>query len=75
MVRALAFGRTSEPAARPNAVEIAVDVELQQVARSVPGSACPLRLHPLETRLDQIEPIDEGIDEPDRIVGRHIVVN
>jgi hypothetical protein len=61
--------------ARTNAVETAVDVKLQQVARSVPGSARRLRLDPPETRLDKIEPIDEGVDEPDRIVGTDIVVD
>src|SRR5580658_10052831 len=69
----MAFG--FQAAARPNPVEIAVDVELQQVARSVPGSARRLRLDPTETRLDEIDPIDEGVDEPDGIIGADIVVD
>src|ERR1700675_3290629 len=69
----MAFG--FQAAARPNPVEIAVDVELQQVARSVPGSARRLRLDPPETRLDQIKPIDEGVDEPHRIIRTDIVVD
>ena len=48
---AMAFG--FQPAARPNSVEIAVDVELEQIARRVAGPARRLRLDPPEARLRQ----------------------
>ena len=70
---AMAFGL--EPPARPHPVEIAIYVELQQIAGRVAGPARRLRLDPLETRGLQIEPIDEGVDEPHGIVGADIIVN
>ena len=70
---AMTFGL--KPAARPHPVEIAVNIELQQIARRVAGAARRLRLDPLETSGLQIKPIDEGVDEADGIVGADIIID
>ena len=70
---AMAFGL--QPAARPHPVEIAVDVKLEQIARRVAGPARRLRLDPREACLDEIEAIDEGVDEADRIVRADVIVH
>jgi len=57
-----------QPAARPNSVEVAIDVEFEQIARRIARPARPLRLDPPEACLGEIEPIDEGVDEADGIV-------
>ena len=62
-------------AARPNPVEIAVDIELQEIAGRVAGTARRLRLDPLETGGLQIKPSDEGIDEADGVVDADVIVN
>src|SRR5205807_8776343 len=64
---AMTFGLKT--AARPNPVEIAVDIELQEIAGR------RLRLDPLETGGFQIKPIDEGIDEADGVVDADVIVN
>jgi hypothetical protein len=70
---AMAFGL--QPAARTHAIEIAVDVELQEIARRVARPSCRLRLDPPEACLDEIEPIDEGVNETNRIVRADVVVD
>src|ERR1700694_1908696 len=69
----IAFGL--KPAARPHPVEIAVDIELQEIAGRVAGTARRLRLDPLETGGLQIKPIDEGVDEADGVVDADVIVN
>jgi hypothetical protein len=64
-----------QPPARSDPVQIAVDVELQKVARRVAGTPHRLRLHPQKPRRRKIQPIDEGVDEPHRIVRADIVVH
>ena len=64
-----------QPAARPHAVEITVDVKLEQIARRIARPARRLRLNPPEARLDEIEPIDEGIDEADGVVGADVIIH
>jgi hypothetical protein len=55
-----------QAAARPNSVEIAVDVEFEQIAGRVGRPARPLRLDPPEPCLAEIEPIDDadGLSKP-----------
>ena len=64
-----------QPPARSDPVQIAVDVELQKVARRIAGTPHRLRLHPQKPRRRKIQPIDEGVDEPHRIVRADIVVH
>lgn len=64
-----------EPPARAHPVEIAIYVQLQQIARRVTWPAHRHRLDPLETRGLQIEPVDEGVDEPHGVVAADIIIN
>jgi hypothetical protein len=64
-----------QPSARSDPVEVAVDVELQQIARRVARTTRRFRGHPREPRRHEVQPIDEGIDEPHRIVGVDVIVN
>jgi hypothetical protein len=70
---AMAFG--FQPAARPNAVEVSINVRLQQVPRRIARSARRLRLDPRKARLDEIKASDKGVDEPDRVVGSDVIVD
>ncbi len=69
---ALRFRR--KPAARPHPVQVAVDIELQQIAGRVGRTAELLRDHLREAKLRQIQAVDEGIDHPHRIVAAHRLV-
>ena len=62
-------------AARPHPVEIAVNIELQEIGRSVTGTARRLRHDPRETSGRQIKPIDKGVNEADGVVGGDIIIN
>jgi hypothetical protein len=64
-----------QPAARPNAVEVAIDVKLKQITRRVAGAARRLRSDPCETGFDQIEPVDEGVDETHGIIRSDVIVD
>ena len=70
---AMALGFQS--AARPHAVEIAVDIELEQIARRVARTTRRLRLNPPETCCNEIEAIDEGVNEADGIVSANVIVH
>ena len=70
---AVAFGL--KPTARPHPVEIAVDVELQQIGWRIAGAARRLRRDAFEPRRREIEPVDKGVDEPNGIVGDDIIVD
>src|SRR5262249_46532560 len=61
-------GLTFKPAARLNPIEITVDVELQKHRRMVRRPAGDLGLNPAEPKLRQIEPLDEDLDHPNRII-------
>ena len=64
----IAPGLPLEPTARLNPVEIAVDVELQQIARMIGRPAGRQRLDPVEPEAAKIELIDEDVDRPNRVV-------
>ena len=61
--------------ARPHPVQIAVDVELQQVARRIARTPRRLRFDPREPRARKVQPVDEGVDESNRIVGVDVIVH
>ena len=61
--------------ARPHAVEIAVQVQLQHIARIIARSPRRLRPRPQETCIAQIKIVDEGIDEAHRVVRRYVILN
>ena len=56
-----------------DAVEVPIDVELQEIARIVPRSSCRFRLYAPEAGSLQIKAIDERVDEAHRVVGAAIV--
>jgi len=60
---------------RWHSVEIAVDVEFEQIARRIAGAARHLRPDAFEPGRREIEPVNEGIDEPNGIVGDDIIVD
>ena len=64
-----------QPPARSDPVQIAVDVELQKVARRVAGTAHRFRLDPQKPRRRKVQSVNEGVDEPHRIVRADIVVH
>jgi hypothetical protein len=53
--------------ARLDAVQVAVDVELQQLRGIIARSSGHLRHGPIKTQFSQVERIDEGIDSSDRV--------
>lgn len=57
-----------QPAARLHSVEVAVDAKLQQNRRMIRGAASRRRLHSIETKLGQIERIDECVNHANRVV-------
>ena len=64
----VAPGLTLEPAARLNAVEIAVDVQLQQHRGMIGRPAGCLRIDPAESELGKIEPTNKDVDHANRII-------
>ena len=52
-----------------------MDLELQQIARRIAGPPRRLRFDPREAGTRKIEPINEGLDEPNRIVDLDVIVN
>ena len=60
---------------RWHSVEIAVDVEFEQIARRIAGAARHLRRDAFEPGRREIELVDEGVDEPNGIVGDDIIVD
>ena len=63
-----------EPTARLDAVEVAVDVDLQQHRRVVGRSACRGGLGTFKPQLMQVKLFDEGVDHPNRVVFGDLVV-
>jgi hypothetical protein len=60
---------------RPDFVEIAPDVELEQIARIVRWASRRRRNGTPETEAGHIEPADKGVDHPHRRFHRDIVVH
>ena len=50
-------------------------VELQQIAGRIAWPPRRLRFDPREPGASKIQPINEGVDEPNRIVGLDVIVN
>jgi hypothetical protein len=71
----IALGFPLQPPARSNPVQIAADVELQEIAGRIARPPRRLRFDPREPGARKIDPINEGVDEPHRIVGVHVVVD
>ena len=71
----IASGLGLKPPVGAHAVDVAIDVELEQIGWVVTGASGGLRLHPGKARLLKVEPIDKGVDEANRIVGLDVVVH
>ena len=71
----IAVGLGFKPTARTHPVQIAVDIELQQIGRTVTGTTRRLGFDADKPRHLQIQTIDKGIDEPHRVVGADIIVH
>jgi hypothetical protein len=69
----MAFGL--QTAARTHPVEIAVNIQLEEVAWSIARPPRGLRLHPREPRLGEIEAINESVDKANGVVGPNVVVD
>src|SRR5262249_14580711 len=57
-----------EPAARLNPIEITIDVELEQRRRMVRGPAGCLWVNAAKLQFGQIELLNKGVDDPNRII-------
>ena len=64
----IAPGLALEPTARLHAIEIAVDIELQENRGVEGGPPSCCRLDTVEPEVGEIERIDEGVDGANRIV-------
>jgi hypothetical protein len=64
----IAMGLSLQPTARPQPVQIAVNVKLQQIGGRVAG-------RPVTLGSTWIQPIDKSIDEAHRVVRADIIVN
>lgn len=71
----IAVGLCLQSPARPHPVDVAVDVELQKIDRIITRTADLLRGHPHKPCGSKIEAVHGGLDETDRIVRPHIIVN
>jgi hypothetical protein len=56
------LGFSFQPSARLNAVEIAVDIDLQQDRRVISRTACVSGNSAVKTQGDQVEFVDENVD-------------
>ena len=63
------MGFALQPAARSHPVQVAIDIELQQVDRRITRTPCCLCRYPREPCRRQVQPVDEGVNEPNRVVG------
>ena len=63
-----------QPTAGLDAIQVAVDVELQQHRRVVRRPARRRRVNPIEAERIQIKPIDEDLDHANRILRLNVVV-
>ena len=64
-----------QPAARPNTIQIPVDIQLQQIRGILAWTALLVGPNALESSRLKVEAIDERINETDRVVRSHVVVH
>jgi hypothetical protein len=64
-----------KPSAGAHPVQIAVNVELQKIAGRIAGTSRGFSRDPREARRLKVQPIDKGVDEPNRIIRAHVVVH
>jgi hypothetical protein len=71
----IALGFPLQPSARSDPVEVAIDVELQQITGRIARTPRRLRFDPRKPRRREVEPVDESVNEADRIVGVDVIVH
>ena len=71
----VAMGLRLQPAAGAHSVQVAVNVELQQIARRIAGAAGVFGFDIDKAQHCEIEPVYKGVDETHRAIGADIVVN
>jgi hypothetical protein len=64
---------TLETPARLNAIEVAVEIDLQHGRWVIGRPACRLGLHPGESQTVEIELFDENIDHSNRILLGYVI--
>src|SRR4051794_35583781 len=64
-----------QAAAGAGTVQIAVDVELQQISRRVAGTTRRLRNRADIPKRREVQPVNKGFDEPHRVVSSDVIVN
>src|SRR5277367_2014647 len=71
----IAGGLSFKPAAGSHPIDVAINVELEQVGRIVSWTAGVFRLNPGKACLIEVQIIDERVDEADRIVAMNVVID
>src|SRR5215218_9826251 len=57
-----------QAAAGAGAVQMAVNVQLQQIRRSIARAACRLRNRADKPERREVQPVDKRLDEPHRVI-------
>src|SRR6516225_2954820 len=57
----------------PHSVQVAVDVELQQIRGRICRAARHLRLNAAEPYRREVQPVNKGVNEPHRVVRTDII--
>ena len=68
------MGLGFQASARTDPVQVAIDVELEQICQIVVRPPRRLELHPDKSRRAKVDPVDKGLDEPDRIIRPDIII-
>ena len=71
----IAVGFALQPTARSHSVQVAVDVELQQIRRRIGRATRHLRRNAAEPRRREVQPIYKGVNKPHRVVRADIVIH
>src|SRR5215212_4866568 len=56
-------------------VQVTVDVQLQQIRRSIARTTRRLRNRADKPKRREVRSVDKGLDEPHRVIGSDIIVN
>ncbi|MNE39009.1 hypothetical protein D3C80_1329330 [compost metagenome] len=64
-----------QPTARSHSIQISIQVKLQKIGRIVTGTTRSLWLHAYKSGSLQIQLVDEGFNEPDRVVRPDVIVH
>jgi hypothetical protein len=63
-----------QPPAGPDPVQVAVDVEFQQISGCITWVPGLVRLNPTEACGREIKPVNEGVGEANGVLRNHIVI-